>query len=102
MRGVLLAAAIAVGALSAAFVTPAAARDYAYCAQGRGFGIPGDCSYSSYQQCVASASGRNLSCNINPRVAFGRQRVYSDRFAPRERTYRRGYRNRYDGYDRRY
>jgi hypothetical protein len=105
MRGVLFSAAIAVGALSAFTVTPAAARDYAYCAQGRGVGIPGDCSYSSYQQCLASASGRNLSCNVNPRVAFARQRSgrgYDDRdYAPRERAYRRGYRNDFDGYDRR-
>jgi hypothetical protein len=52
----------------------AAAYDYPYCLQGRGVGIPGDCSYQTYAQCMASASGRALSCNINPRVAFGQQR----------------------------
>ena len=36
-----------------------------------------------YEQCMASASGRALYCNINPRVAFGQQpqrrmRVYRD------------------------
>ena len=51
---------------------PAAAYDYPWCAQGRGVGIPGDCSYQTYGQCMASASGRNLYCNVNPRFAFGR------------------------------
>ena len=52
---------------------PAAAYDYPYCVQGRGIGIPGDCSYRTYAQCMASASGRGLYCNINPRAAFGKQ-----------------------------
>jgi hypothetical protein len=67
---VLSAAAI----VTAAGSGPAAAYDYPWCAQGRGVGIPGDCSYQTYGQCMASASGRNLYCNINPRVAFGRVR----------------------------
>ena len=80
-------AMLAILALSAATVasvagsSPAAAYDYPYCVQGRGIGIPGDCSYSTYAQCMASASGRGLSCNVNPRVAFGQQqrmRVYRD------------------------
>lgn len=47
-------AVIAIVALSAATAatitasTPAAAHDYPYCVQGRGVGIPGDCSYSTY------------------------------------------------------
>lgn len=52
---------------------PAFAYDYPYCLQGRTVGIPGECSYQTYEQCQASASGRGLYCNINPRVAFGRQ-----------------------------
>ena len=57
-------AMLAILALSAATVatvagsSPAAAYDYPYCLQGRGIGIPGDCSYSTYAQCMASASGR--------------------------------------------
>ena len=75
----LSAAAIATMATS----SPAAAYDYPWCVQGRGVGVPGDCSYSSYDQCMASASGRALYCNVNPRVAFGQQqqrrmRVYRD------------------------
>ena len=75
MRHALLAA-LALSAVSAATVaapSPAAARDYPYCLQGRGLGVPGECAYSSYAQCMAAASGRALSCNINPRVAFGQQ-----------------------------
>jgi hypothetical protein len=80
-------AMLAILALSAATVatvagsSPAAAYDYPYCLQGRGIGIPGECSYTSYSQCMASASGRALYCNVNPRVAFGQQRkmrVYRD------------------------
>lgn len=59
------------GFASIAGPVPAAAYDYPYCVQGRGVGIPGDCSYQTYEQCLASASGRGLYCNINPRVAFG-------------------------------
>ena len=79
-------AMLAVLALSAATIatvagsSPAAAYDYPYCLQGRG-SIPGECAYATYEQCMASASGRALYCNINPRVAFGQQRrmrVYRD------------------------
>jgi hypothetical protein len=75
MRKALLAIlALSAAAASVAGSSPAAAHDYPYCLQGRGVGIPGDCSYSSYDQCMASASGRAVYCNINPRVAFGPQR----------------------------
>jgi len=77
----IIAALLAAGAATLAGSTPAAAIDYPWCVQGRGVGIPGDCSYTSYAQCMASASGRGLSCNVNPRAAFGRERpsrVYRD------------------------
>ena len=83
MRNAVLAI-LALSAASAAMVagpSPAAAYDYPYCLQGRGIGIPGECAYSNYAQCMASASGRALTCNINPRVAFGQQQR-------RGRTYR--------------
>jgi Protein of unknown function (DUF3551) len=82
MRKVMLAmlALTAIGVGSTAGSAPAAAYDYPWCAQGRGFGIPGDCSYQTYGQCMASASGRNLYCNINPRVAFGQQQPRRGRF----------------------
>jgi len=72
---------------------PALAHDYPWCVQGRGVGVPGDCMYQTYGQCMASASGRGLSCNVNPRVAFrqspgsgyppslyGHQRPYPGRY----------------------
>jgi hypothetical protein len=73
---------LAAGAATMAGPTPAAAYDYPYCIQGRGVGVPGDCSYQSYGQCMASASGRGLYCNVNPRAALNQQprrgRVYRD------------------------
>jgi hypothetical protein len=77
----IVATLLAAGAATLAGPTPAAAIDYPWCVQGRGIGIPGDCSYTSYNQCMASASGRGLYCNVNPRTAFGRERrgrVYRD------------------------
>jgi len=76
MRNTILAAitVLAAGVASVAGSAPATAYDYPYCLQGRGLGIPGECSYASYGQCMASASGRGLYCNINPRLAFGQQR----------------------------
>lgn len=77
----------AAGLALAATATPAAAIDYPYCLQGRQTGIPGECSYTSYEQCAAAASGRQAFCNINPRFAF--------REGPVERRYRRAPRPRY-------
>lgn len=57
----------------AGFVTaaPAAARDYPWCAQGGEYDYPGECVYSTYEQCQASVSGRLLFCDRNPRMAYG-------------------------------
>jgi hypothetical protein len=76
MRHAMLAmvALMSAGAATMAGSGTAAAFDYPYCIQGRGWGIPGDCSYRSYAECMATASGRDVYCNINPRVAFGQQR----------------------------
>jgi hypothetical protein len=47
--------------------SPAAARDYPFCIRGCDFGGGvGDCSFSSYQQCQATASGRDAYCAANP------------------------------------
>lgn len=54
--------------------TPAAARDYPWCIQGGGWGYPGECSYATYEQCLASASGRYVACGPNPAFAFDRAR----------------------------
>ena len=65
-------ALVTCGALS----TPASAMDYPYCLQGRQTGYPGECSYRTYQQCQASASGRDAFCGINPRVAYNQQQQH--------------------------
>ena len=56
-----------------------------YCLQGRQWGYPGNCQFSSYAQCMATASGTDAYCGINPQAAFARQR----------RGAYRNYRNRY-------
>jgi hypothetical protein len=66
-------AVLAAGAATFAGSAPAAAYDYPYCVQGRGVGVPGDCSYQTYAQCMASASGRGVYCNVNPRAALNQQ-----------------------------
>jgi len=58
---VLCCVAAPIGAL------PAAARDFPFCIKGCDYsGGPGDCSFSSYQQCQATASGRAAYCDANP------------------------------------
>jgi hypothetical protein len=52
---------VTVGAL------PAAARDAAWCIKGCDYGSGlGDCSFATYQQCQATASGRLASCAAHP------------------------------------
>jgi Spy/CpxP family protein refolding chaperone len=75
MRKLTLALSAASALITMAAVsTQALAMDYPYCLQGRQTGYPGECSYQSYQQCQASASGRDAVCGINPRVAYNQQR----------------------------
>jgi len=95
MRKMVLTAVALIGAgfASVAGTAPAAAFDYPWCVQGRGVGYPGDCSYQTFDQCRASASGRNASCGVNPRAAFGqsgRPSVYVDMPPPR-RVHRYSY-----------
>jgi uncharacterized protein DUF3551 len=70
MRQIIRAAAFITMALTAA---PATARDYPYCIQGRQWGYPGKCDFTSYQQCLATASGTDAYCGPNPRFSFGQQ-----------------------------
>jgi len=53
-----------------------------YCLQGRIWGYPGNCQFSSYAQCMATASGTNNGCGINPQYLFTHQRngTYRGRF----------------------
>jgi hypothetical protein len=58
---------LALGAIIAVNATPTAARDYPYCIIGCDFGNGlGDCSYATYQQCQATASGLVATCAANP------------------------------------
>ena len=65
MRAALFAI-IALGAVAAIDITPAAARDYAFCLTGQDFAGFGDCKFDSYAQCQVTASGRNATCTANP------------------------------------
>lgn len=49
------------------------ARQDIYCLQGRTWGYPGNCQFSTYDQCMATASGTYAYCGMNPIYAFERQ-----------------------------
>src|SRR3954467_12481588 len=70
MRSVLAISALLV-AMNAA---PAAARDYPWCARTSANGFNGDCSFTSYRQCMATVSGQAGECLQNPRFAYGQER----------------------------
>ena len=44
-----------------------------YCLQGKSYGYPGNCQFSTYEQCLATASGTNSGCGINPMRAYSTQ-----------------------------
>ena len=76
-RHLSLAMLVAASTLTlAAAVVPAAAEPVqdSYCLQGRSSGYPGNCEFSTYQQCMATASGTNEGCGINPMRAYSRPR----------------------------
>lgn len=62
--------------LSASSFTLAANSAYAdrYCLQGHQWGYPGNCQFSTYEQCRLSASGTNAHCGVNPRHAHQHHR----------------------------
>jgi hypothetical protein len=45
-----------------------------YCLQGHHWGYPGNCQFSTYEQCRLSASGTNAYCGVNPRHAHHHHR----------------------------
>jgi hypothetical protein len=66
MKQLLLGCAIIAGTYATMPIQPASARDYKYCLfEGRSGGAS-DCSFDTYSQCMASASGRVAECKINP------------------------------------
>ena len=70
MRQVLLAGQPVIGLLAIASPGSAAAANDRYCLQGREWGYPGNCEFSTYSQCTASASGTDAYCGINPQYAY--------------------------------
>jgi hypothetical protein len=74
MRNIFLAVAAA-GGLAMAGMAPAEAvgTRYPFCLQGNDSPGLSNCTFTSYQQCQASASGRFLYCVANPFYAGGRE-----------------------------
>jgi len=54
-------------------VGESAAHAARYCLQGQRWGFPGNCSFATRSQCLASASGTRAHCGINPRYAHQRR-----------------------------
>ena len=72
-------AVLAAGAVAAIGMMPdaARARDSPFCIKGGGYDSSlGDCSFATYEQCQASASGTRSSCGVNPRYAHRRHPVH--------------------------
>jgi hypothetical protein len=65
--------ALSVGSLISSANAGEATQD-TYCLRGPSSGYPGNCSFSSYQQCMATASGTYEGCGINPMKSFALQR----------------------------
>jgi Protein of unknown function (DUF3551) len=78
MRSAILAL-LAIASISAIGSSPATALEYPYCVQSPIDSA--DCAYSSYNQCMATASGHGGVCIVNPSVAFAQQ--YPQRQRPR-------------------
>jgi Protein of unknown function (DUF3551) len=86
MRGALLALMVGCAA-SATVAMPASANDYRYCIKGCDFGAGlGDCIFTSYQQCLASASGRAATCAENPNFS-AKAEMLADRSHMSRRRY---------------
>lgn len=75
-RTILTLASFAALIAAMAPAAQAQASAYRYCLQGRSWGYPGNCQFSTYQQCQATASGTSAYCGVNPRYAFSQQRDY--------------------------
>jgi len=72
MRIFFLAAFVVGAAASVAMVpTSVAARDFPFCIKGDNYGSAlGDCSFDTYAQCLATASGRLAFCDANPYYGY--------------------------------
>lgn len=70
MRSVLAATAL----LVVMGATPSMAREYPWCSRTSASGFNPSCSFTSYNQCMATVSGQRGDCMQNPMLAFGDQR----------------------------
>lgn len=77
MRTILVIfALLAAGTAAVAGPAPPVSYDYPWCVYGGELGPSGDCSYSTREQCLWSASGRsNVTCKENRRLLFQQQAV---------------------------
>ncbi|MGC2813126.1 MAG: DUF3551 domain-containing protein [Bradyrhizobium sp.] len=86
MRNVVLALLAASGlALVGAAPAHAVGTRYPFCIQGDQYPGLSYCSFETYEQCQATASGRELTCIANPYYVGGRQ-MPAERRAPRPRS----------------
>jgi hypothetical protein len=91
MRKVILAILAAAGfGLTATLPAEAVGSRYPFCLQGNDSPGLSNCTFTSYQQCQATASGRFLYCVANPFYAGGGEPgVYRERRPPRDYPYSR-------------
>lgn len=89
-RGTVLLA-LAAGASTLLSSAPASAYGirHAFCIQGDEYPGLSTCSFDTYAQCLASASGRNLYCIANP--YFGGETGDPYAYQNRDRPFPRGY-----------
>jgi hypothetical protein len=84
-REVNLRSVVAISAvLIALCAPPVAARDYPWCAKTVSNGFNGDCSFTSYRQCMATVSGQPGECMQNPRLIFKQARIRRNRPSSRD------------------
>jgi hypothetical protein len=69
MRSILMASVVILITSTA----PTLARDYPWCARTIINPDFGDCSFTSFRQCMATVSGQRGDCIANPRFAYGQR-----------------------------
>ena len=92
MRPALLALAVVLAALAADVRSGSAQFNNRFCSEGGGQNSSGDldCSFSTREQCVATARGLNKSCIENPSLQW-QQRRGGYQAQPRNNQRDRGY-----------
>ncbi len=60
---------VAFATILATGATPVSAGEYRYCLHGDDYASAGECAFTSYQQCMATASGRTAYCEIEHYLA---------------------------------